>query len=97
MGHVISKEQLSNRNLFQGAKYGDVPVSFFWVEAQPGSGPRLHVHPYEEIFVRCCHRTWWINRAPSTRTRWAGVFAMRQSGQATSAWSETHPTSSADL
>jgi mannose-6-phosphate isomerase-like protein (cupin superfamily) len=51
MVHVIAKEQLNNGNLFQGAKYGEVPVSFFWVEAQPGYGPRLHVHPYEEIFV----------------------------------------------
>jgi len=46
--------------------------------------------------VGCCHWAWWINRSPSAKTLQAGVFAMRQSGQATSAWSETHLTSSAD-
>ncbi len=29
----------------------DASVSFIVVDASPGSGPRLHRHPYEEIFV----------------------------------------------
>lgn len=50
---IISREQLRHGNsyLFQGGEHGGVPISFFWVQASPGSGPRLHKHPYEEIFV----------------------------------------------
>lgn len=53
MENVISREQLRQRNgyLFQGGEYGDIPISFFWVQAAPGNGPKLHKHPYEEIFV----------------------------------------------
>ncbi len=36
---------------FEGGRYGDSGVSFIVVEAPPGSGPKLHKHPYEEIFV----------------------------------------------
>ena len=36
---------------FQGAQY-DVPgFSFLWVEMSPGEGPRLHQHPYQEVFI----------------------------------------------
>jgi mannose-6-phosphate isomerase-like protein (cupin superfamily) len=51
MATIIPKDQLLGGNLFQGAAYGDVPISFFWVQAPPGRGPKLHVHPYVEIFV----------------------------------------------
>ena len=50
MGYIISREQLPG-HLFQGGEHGGVPISFFWVQASPGKGPRLHKHPYEEIFV----------------------------------------------
>jgi mannose-6-phosphate isomerase-like protein (cupin superfamily) len=36
---------------FQGGEYGGTPISFFLVNTPPGRGPRLHKHPYEEIFV----------------------------------------------
>jgi len=36
---------------FQGYRYGDISVSFLLVDAPPGSGPKLHKHPYEEVFV----------------------------------------------
>jgi mannose-6-phosphate isomerase-like protein (cupin superfamily) len=36
---------------FQGHHYGDTNVSFIVVDAPPGSGPKLHRHPYEEVFV----------------------------------------------
>jgi mannose-6-phosphate isomerase-like protein (cupin superfamily) len=36
---------------FQGYRYGDTNVSFIVVDAPPGSGPKLHRHPYEEVFV----------------------------------------------
>ena len=36
---------------FEGHHYGDTRVSFILVDAPPGSGPKLHRHPYEEVFV----------------------------------------------
>jgi mannose-6-phosphate isomerase-like protein (cupin superfamily) len=36
---------------FEGYRYGEVDVSFFLVNTPPGTGPVLHTHPYEEIFV----------------------------------------------
>ena len=37
-------------NEFQGYHH-DAGVSFIVVDAPPGSGPRLHKHPYEEVFI----------------------------------------------
>ena len=37
-------------NEFQGYQY-DASISFIVVDASPGSGPKLHRHPYEEVFV----------------------------------------------
>jgi len=48
--YVISREQLPD-HVFQGGEHGGIPISFFWVQASPGKGPKLHKHPYEEIFV----------------------------------------------
>lgn len=36
---------------FQGYLHGDAQVSLIFVDGPPGSGPRLHRHPYTEIFV----------------------------------------------
>ncbi len=36
---------------FIGADHGDLPISLFLVDAPGGSGPKLHRHPYPEIFV----------------------------------------------
>lgn len=36
---------------FQGYPYGEVNVSVILVDVPPGGGPRLHSHPYEEVFV----------------------------------------------
>ncbi len=52
--HVIGVEDLPYGTIahkFEGYRYGGVDVSFFLVESPPGGGPRLHHHPYEEIFV----------------------------------------------
>jgi mannose-6-phosphate isomerase-like protein (cupin superfamily) len=35
---------------FQGYDH-DAGVSFIVIDAPPGSGPKLHKHPYEEVFV----------------------------------------------
>jgi quercetin dioxygenase-like cupin family protein len=36
---------------FVGAEHGAVPFSIILVHAPPGAGPRLHRHPYPEVFV----------------------------------------------
>ena len=36
---------------FEGGRHGPCSVSFFLVHNQPGQGPRLHYHPYDETFV----------------------------------------------
>jgi mannose-6-phosphate isomerase-like protein (cupin superfamily) len=51
MATLIPKEQLQNGNLFQGDAYGGMPISFFWMQLPPDEGPKLHVHPYDEIFI----------------------------------------------
>lgn len=54
MHYVIPKEKIQiseTAYCFEGAEYGNVPGSFFWVFSLPGRGSSLHVHPYQEIFV----------------------------------------------
>ncbi|QBD77271.1 cupin domain-containing protein [Ktedonosporobacter rubrisoli] len=51
MAPIIPKEQLQNGYLFQGKDYGGVPLSFFWMQLPPDEGPKLHFHPYDEIFL----------------------------------------------
>ena len=36
---------------FIGAEHGGLPISLFLVDDRPGEGPRLHRHPYAEVFV----------------------------------------------
>ena len=36
---------------FEGSDHQDTEVSFIWVDMPPGSGVRLHKHPYREIFI----------------------------------------------
>lgn len=35
----------------EGYLHGDVPASLIFFNGPPGSGPKLHRHPYAEIFV----------------------------------------------
>ena len=54
MTHIINLADLPHSDTayeFQGHHYDDAGVSFFLVDAPPGSGPKLHKHPYEEVFV----------------------------------------------
>ena len=37
--------------VFTGAEHGDVPISLFLIDGEPGGGPALHRHPYAELFV----------------------------------------------
>jgi len=51
---VLNKTDLDrdeNTYEFQGYRHGDTSLSFIWVDFPPGGGPRLHKHPYEEVFI----------------------------------------------
>jgi quercetin dioxygenase-like cupin family protein len=43
--------QTEHAHEFVGAEHGEVPFSIILVRAAPGAGPRLHRHPYPEVFV----------------------------------------------
>jgi mannose-6-phosphate isomerase-like protein (cupin superfamily) len=52
--HVLRRENLpfvGSSYQFAGADQGDVGVSFFLVEAQPGRGAPLHRHQYDEVIL----------------------------------------------
>ncbi len=36
---------------FEGSQLQNTEISFIWVDMPPGSGVRLHTHPYKEIFI----------------------------------------------
>ena len=51
---ILRKDQLERDGEtyeFQGKHYGDTNLSFIWVDVAPGEGPKLHSHPYEEVFI----------------------------------------------
>jgi mannose-6-phosphate isomerase-like protein (cupin superfamily) len=47
---VVARDGLRESEL-QGSDYGGIGVSLIFVDLGPGEGPRLHRHPYEEIFI----------------------------------------------
>ena len=51
---IVDKADLAQSETayeFEGHHHGDTNVSFIVIDAPPGSGPKLHKHPYEEVFV----------------------------------------------
>lgn len=40
-----------NSHDFEGYLHGDTPASIIFFAGPPGSGPKLHRHPYAEIFL----------------------------------------------
>jgi mannose-6-phosphate isomerase-like protein (cupin superfamily) len=48
---VIAFEALRDGNTFVGADHGGVPASFILDRSEPGQGPALHRHPYDEVWV----------------------------------------------
>lgn len=51
---VIDRDELDHYGdtyEFQGFRYDDTRISFIWVNMKPGNGPRLHKHPYAEVFI----------------------------------------------
>jgi mannose-6-phosphate isomerase-like protein (cupin superfamily) len=54
MTHVIARGELpidGTARELEGYRYGDTRISCIFVEAPPGGGPKLHSHPYEEVFI----------------------------------------------
>jgi quercetin dioxygenase-like cupin family protein len=52
-GHVIKVDELprgEHSSRFDGHEHG-AQVCFFLSHNEPGTGPRLHKHPYEETFI----------------------------------------------
>jgi len=53
-GHVVALDDLEHgvhSHEFVGAEHGGVAFSIFLVHSEPGAGPKLHRHPYAEVFV----------------------------------------------
>jgi mannose-6-phosphate isomerase-like protein (cupin superfamily) len=53
-GHIVPLDDLEHSrhsHEFVGAEHGEVPFSVILVHSQPGVGPRLHRHPYAEVFI----------------------------------------------
>ena len=51
---VINRDELpfsGGAHELEGYLYGNVPACLIFVDGPPGSGPKLHRHPYPEIFV----------------------------------------------
>jgi quercetin dioxygenase-like cupin family protein len=54
MAELISFDDLthwSHSHEFVGADHEDTPFSVILVHSEPGMGPRLHRHPYTEVFI----------------------------------------------
>jgi mannose-6-phosphate isomerase-like protein (cupin superfamily) len=44
-------EHTRHAHELEGADHGDVPFSVILVHSQPGVGPKVHRHPYAEVFI----------------------------------------------
>ncbi len=47
---LVERDQLPDSEL-QGYLFGGANVCLIFVDMEPGDGPRLHRHAYEEIFI----------------------------------------------
>jgi mannose-6-phosphate isomerase-like protein (cupin superfamily) len=47
---VVERDQLADSEL-QGYQFGGANVCLIFIDLEPGGGPLLHRHPYEEIFI----------------------------------------------
>jgi len=50
---IIPFDELGDGDVrtFRGFEHGAVPVSFILDRSQPGGGPALHRHPYDEVWI----------------------------------------------
>jgi mannose-6-phosphate isomerase-like protein (cupin superfamily) len=47
---VVDRDQLADSEL-EGYQFGGAKVCLIFVDLEPGDGPKLHRHPYEEVFI----------------------------------------------
>jgi mannose-6-phosphate isomerase-like protein (cupin superfamily) len=47
---VVDRDQLTDSEL-EGYQFGGAHVCVIFVDLPPGGGPKLHRHPYEEVFI----------------------------------------------
>jgi quercetin dioxygenase-like cupin family protein len=54
VGEILEMDELdhtAHAHELVGAEHGDVPFSVILVHSRPGVGPKLHRHPYAEVFL----------------------------------------------
>ena len=54
MAEIVPFEQLEHSehsHEFVGEEHGAIPFCVILVHARPGAGPKLHRHPYPEVFI----------------------------------------------
>jgi quercetin dioxygenase-like cupin family protein len=54
MAEIVPFEDLEHNehsHEFVGAEHGEVPFCVILVHSRPGVGPKLHRHPYPEVFI----------------------------------------------
>ncbi len=51
LANFVDLKESGTGYIFEGMDFGDVNLSLFITDGPPGSGPELHKHPYEEVFV----------------------------------------------
>lgn len=54
MARILGLDELPHgphSHEFVGEDHDDVPLSIILVHSQPGVGPKLHRHPYAEVFL----------------------------------------------
>lgn len=54
MAEIVPFDELEpseHSHEFVGAEHGDVPFCVILVHSRPGVGPKLHRHPYSEVFI----------------------------------------------
>jgi len=47
---LVERDQLADSEL-EGYQFGGANVCLIFIDLEPGGGPLLHRHPYEEIFI----------------------------------------------
>ena len=54
MGRILDFDELEHTehaHELEGGDHGEVPFSVILVHSRPGVGPKLHRHPYTEVFI----------------------------------------------
>ena len=65
VGYLVFDRSKRTDAELQGYQFGGAHVCLIFIDLEPGDGPRLHRHPYEEIFILLEGRPTRL-----VRTRW---------------------------